>query len=786
MSSPAAPDRPHADKPPPTLSSRPFPPRVRRLLEGVLEYASDELERGLTATLNDVEQQLFKLAEQARSNEVQQACFEALRSVKRGRSDFTPRFMIGLESALADLHLRGREDAAGPVGGPGSPELQLLGEDEQEESTQLDAIASRAEVRSSLPLYLLGQRFGVMAGGPAFEPEQLPVGPQVLCRVMQQAAGCLDLPLEHRLLVFRQFERHVIASYGEFIEAINRFLAREGVLPTLSYVPMRVKRDSRQAGPAATPKPAEPGKSTRAGAQGAAPAPEPRTGWPGTPDGPGAQGQNQELFSLLRQLLASRREVAGKLAGGVPAAPRGDAYVASPSDLQSVLGVLQHKPAASVLVDGKPALRSVKHVKQDLLAQLRQVAPQGKTPVLSEEDTDTVDLVAMLFDFIMREIRPQSPAAPLLAKLQVPLMRVALRDKGFFTQQMHPARQMLSAIAETGAYWSDEDKGDRSTVEKMQSVVDRVVTDFDGDVDLFNNLSEDLGSHLQTLARKAEVAERRHVEAARGKEKLAMARMQAAEDVGARIKDRKVPRFVHTLLTQAWTDVLALSALRQGADSDAYRRQLAIAERLVEAACRASDKGLERDEAIGLRQEVEQSLAQVGYHGEDAKAIATRLTSVDDEVEEGEDDPASRTELALRLKARSRLGEDTPGGGGTKAAKAAKVPLTAAEQQQLERIRTLPFGAWFEFTTNQQGDRVRRRLSWYSTLTGHALFVNARGQRVADMDIDTLARSMAAGQARVMDDDRGGLIDRAWSAIVKALKSFGGTDAVPAREGGQA
>ncbi|TXK62505.1 DUF1631 family protein [Alkalisalibacterium limincola] len=408
------------------------------------------------------------------------------------------------------------------------------------------------------------------------------------------------------------------------------------------------------------------------------------------------------------------------------------------------------------------------------------MTPQGKTPALAQEDSDTIDLVSMLFDFIMREIRPNSPAAGLLAKLQVPLMRVAMRDKGFFTRQVHPARQMLSAIAETGAYWSDEDDGDRATVDKMRSVVDRVVGEFDGDVGMFETLSEDLGSHLQTLARKAEVAERRHVEAARGKEKLALARLQASEAVSARIKGHKIPRFVHTLLTQAWTDVLALSLLRQGEDSDGFRRQLEIADRLVRAAARpqAPGSGLERGEALELREEIEQSLAQVGYHAEDAKAIAARLTSIEDEEEAGPDDPASRTELALRLKAHSRLGGEVKASSDPK-----QPPLDAREKACLEQIKALPFGCWLEFVINQQGEVARRRMSWYSTLTGHAVFVNARGHRVGDYTIEVLARMMAKGQVRVMNSEKGNLIDRAWGAIVTALKGFQGKAAKDGREG---
>ena len=59
--------------PRPSLAQRQFPRRVRTLLEGVLEYVADELDRGLVATLNEFEQQLFKLP-----NRRQQRCAEAL------------------------------------------------------------------------------------------------------------------------------------------------------------------------------------------------------------------------------------------------------------------------------------------------------------------------------------------------------------------------------------------------------------------------------------------------------------------------------------------------------------------------------------------------------------------------------------------------------------------------------------------------------------------------------------------------------------------------------------
>jgi hypothetical protein len=98
------------------------------------------------------------------------------------------------------------------------------------------------------------------------------------------------------------------------------------------------------------------------------------------------------------------------------------------------------------------------------------------------------------------------------------------------------------------------------------------------------------------------------------------------------------------------------------------------------------------------------------------------------------------------------------------------------EEDCYRQLRTLPFGTWFEFISNQQGDLHRQRLSWYSLVTEHALFVNPRGQKVAEYTLDTLARLMALEQARIVTEDKGRLIDRAWQATLRTLRSLAGTE----------
>jgi hypothetical protein len=398
-------------------------------------------------------------------------------------------------------------------------------------------------------------------------------------------------------------------------------------------------------------------------------------------------------------------------------------------------------------------------VKQTLLAQARQ--KRGTGAALSQQDSDIFELLHMLYGQIESEIRPDAPASVLLRRLQLPLLRVALQDRAFFVRSQHPARQLLNTVAETAAKWLDKDDFDPQLLLPLQQAVTNVVEKYDGDNAVFEASNQQLQAHLQAQVKKAELLERRHIEAARGKEKLEVAKLRAAGTLAEMIGDQRLPKFSRALLNQAWADVLTLTLLRQGDESEEWRRQIDVTRQII-FACSHGDAKVEP----ALTAHIEAALGQVGYQGDEAGIIAHRLTSARGDDEE---DPASRTELAMKLKARTRLGEDA-----ARARKPELPPRTPEEQLRYEQLRVIPFGTWIEFVTNQQGDMVRRRLSWFSPVTDNALFVNQRGQRVGEHSLDSLARMMAHGQARIVTAERARLVDRAWHAAMNALRSFAG------------
>ncbi|HSM99489.1 MAG TPA: DUF1631 family protein [Rudaea sp.] len=751
-------------------SRRDWPSRVRQLVEGVLNLCSTSLERTVVAALDDTETELFKLAEQSSNNESQYRCFETLREIKRGRADVAPRLMLAVEDKLArfDRHGAAVQDAqtAARRGMPVRKELALVETRELEVSLALQEFVAKTEVRQASALFLLGHRFGVLAGAPAFDAETLAIGPAGLAEALRHACACLDINADHRVLLFHAFDRSSHTAIGELYAALNHYFVERRILPHLQASVQLANRaaeaDAKSQSAANAPAAAPRRPHTVPAAHGHMP---PADAYP--PPGMDMRAvapddRDAELFTTLRELLAGRRSALG-VGDSAPL----NGYLPSGDDLQSVLSALQAKPISPMMMGGKLVQRSIGHLKQDLLAHLRQHAPEGKAPQLAAEDSDTIDLVGMLFDYLTKNVRPNGSTQSLMTKLQVPLLRVALRDKNFFTRRAHPARQLLNAIAETGTHWLDDSEGpaDRALVDKMQVVVDRVSQQFDGNLGLIEDMLTDLSQHMHTLARKAEVAERRHVDAAKGREKLAVAREQAQAAITERIAAAKPNKLVRTLLEQAWTDVLALTLLRQGENSETYAKRLHVADQLIAA---TATRGGDETAPPELRGEIETALDQVGYHKDDVQTVVRRLFAPG--ADEAGEEAVTRTEVAIKLKSRARLGDVPTEGPRSKKSFAPD----SAEARLLQRLKTLPFGTWFEFSSNQQGDRVRRKLAWFSTLTGHCLFVNQRGVRVDEKNLDQLARDLAGGQAWIVEPETETLVDRAWKAIMSSLKQLVG------------
>lgn len=761
-----------------------LPKRVRAILKGSFECASTEFGRLLNAAVEEVHRELFKFGESASTSGEQNRHFEAIAEFKRGRDTIAPRFLSHLESDLAQLdRIAIPQSTSGKKPSTILNDLELVDSSLYEEELSLRQMASRIELRNGVPLQTLGYRLAVLAGLPAFAAEVVPLGPARIAVALQYALKSLELSLTYRLLVYSLFERVAMAPVGELYRVLNTDLIERGILPHLMLSLALRKSSSRSASEEQDDGEAEEEKSDEAEQE--AP-PEPRgerrrrdDGFAGEASSPPPQqmerrhpggdrraysdsAEDAALYATLRTLLANRYKAAQY-------APPNPQHTAAPDDLQRVLAAMQHRPMGA-LADNQ-TLPGYDVIRRQILDELGKVHPYGKSVEMGSEDADTVRLVSLLFDNLATHVQSDGAGPQLLNQLLTPMMRVALTDKSFFSSHENPGRRLINTVTEFGARWLDND-ADPALIQQLMSLVERLGNEFDGNLDLVESLQTEMDTLEGSLSKRAQVTERRLVDAAKGRERFDLARRRAYKTIARLMSNRPPARLLlRNLLTQAWTDLLTLTILRQGEDSQAFRRRVAVADQLL------NPEGLSPATSKALRSEIEEGLAQVGLHEEDVKTAVNKLfePAKPDSTEEAAND----AEFVEKLSSTPRLGGDVP--PIEEESPELKPKLSPAVEMMIDEVRKLPFGTWFHYRPAPGAPQMRRKLAWYSPTTGHCLLVNQRGVRTEEKTLEQLATEIVEGTMIIIKDDETSFVDRAWNAIMKTLRSFGGNVAeVPA------
>lgn len=708
-----------------------MPPRVKAVLDAVRALADERLVVALGRALDETEQQLFRNAEHARSNAEQQGWFDALRELRRARADVAPRFLVAFEELLQRPPPEPAAEA--PRARTSAADLDLVNPDDLETRLILEDGAARAEVRLGETLHVLGHRFAVLWACPPLAPKRVPVGPSALNLCLAGAIAELRLNPPAMQTLLRVYDRVLLQGGGDFLEAINGMLVRHGVLP--HFVGHGVRRRETRAPSSPSPETDAPSPAPVVDAGTAPPAVAATPDDLGADDGvgPAWTAEDEARFEALRAALGALR--GGRAAPVDPAMP---VVEVGPADLQTVLSHLQSIPNPAQLVGGRRVPQSVGHIRQAMLEQLSRTLPQGSRPALRAEDDDVLDLMEAFLGTLHHDLRPDPATEQVLTRLQVPLVRLALEDRSFFTRADHPARLLLNSVADASTSWLEDDPDGRRMLERLGAIGDRISAEYQQGVGLFQDLFGELTAHLRQSQRRAEAAERRHVEAARGRERLALARRTVDEALATRIAERAPDELLRTALEQAWADVLAITLLRHGSESEAYRRRLGVVDQLL---------ALRERGAVGpaegrlLREEIETGLALIGYHLADIRHVMQRLIGEID----GADDPAETATLAMRLRARARLGESRVGDGPV--VPESTVTASPEEQAWIERVRELPIGTWL---APGGGEGTRMKIAWRSDALGQVLLVNRRATSAEERSVVQLARDLARGTWRIV------------------------------------
>jgi hypothetical protein len=357
----------------------------------------------------------------------------------------------------------------------------------------------------------------------------------------------------------------------------------------------------------------------------------------------------------------------------------------------------------------------------------------------------------------------------LLARLQIPYLKAAILDRRLFAHRQHPARRLLDSLADVAKGWSPESDRDHRLHDKVKTIVDALLQEFDDDLTIFDRLNLDLQDFQDQSRRRSELAEQRVAESTRGREKLEQARRRAAKEILTRIGDHSLPPLIHGILSRAWANYMVLTILRQGEESSEFRDSLRFVNDFIASTRPArslDDRRILRQMLPGIERSLRRGLANVAFQESDIERLLAQLHTYY-RHQLGESIPAAEVQ-AVEESAALPIPDNIQPITETEAALQVEetVPEAQEDTPELRMVHELKPGIWLEFAT--EGDTIERaKLSWVSPMSGRYLFVNRRGLKVADYAPYELAREIIAGRARVLESTA--LFDRALDAIVGRL-----------------
>ncbi|MDX1818316.1 MAG: DUF1631 domain-containing protein [Marinobacter sp.] len=715
-------------------SSKPVPAEVSRIRETVVAGLGDLLQGAFDA----VDDSLFELANNARSNNEQNRYFEAMREIRIKRKGVERHFQNAVAQLFATPPHAGKlHDDSQSQQAASAESLSLVGNDDLEEQVALNAMITKAKAHFQGPLLQLQTRFSQVYPEATEESPVNPMAPEHLCSAFTEAIQVLEIQIRERLILLKQFDRYVVSNLGMLLDEANRILIQAGVIPNFRYH----GKTGQQHGGSSGSTSEQPGQETQTHSRTERVA-----------------ADSSAVLEQIHQLLALQRANAG-----IP--PRmSDPNVQIVGD-RELLNLLSALPAATPpdpgqnLSEGEPVAIDLSAVVQQVLAQVD--TREGKKPALDEMDEDLINLVSMLFEFILDDYNLSPPVQVLISRLQIPILKVVIKDKSFFSKSTHPARRLLNSLARAGIGWSkSDDKGRDKLYEKIHSIVQRILEEFDGDISLFETLNADFEQFLAKENRKASLVEQRTRESERGRIKSQKAQETVDRILREKLQRYRLPETVHSILTNGWSRVMFLAYLRDDVEHR-WQETVKVVDDLIWC-LHPHQEDAERDQWVrvvpGLLKTLRAGLEEVSYN---ASRLDEMMGSLKHELAEAFRNSQSGGEIQEEpAAAEPPEAEETTSDSSQSE--------DAAIAEYVAQIDAMEIGGWVEFRL-VNGASFRCKLSAIIDEADSFVFVNRMGLKVIEKTRVELAHEMRRGRLTLLE--QGALIDRALDAVVGSLRS---------------
>ncbi|MBI5718929.1 MAG: DUF1631 family protein [Burkholderiales bacterium] len=216
-----------------------------------------------------------------------------------------------------------------------------------------------------------------------------------------------------------------------------------------------------------------------------------------------------------------------------------------------------------------------------LLEELHHRKQALKKAAATPEERATIEIVALLFQSILTEDRIPAAIRVWFARLQMPVLRVAVAEPDFFATVDHPARRLIDRMGAC-VMGFDSGAGGPGVGEALEREIKRIVQVVEAYPDtgrrVFQTVLTEFEKWLEHYFKNENEATKKGVSLAQQVEQRETLAIQYTIELRRMLNEMPVQEGVRQFLFHVWADVLATTAVRytaQGEQTKAMKRAAA-------------------------------------------------------------------------------------------------------------------------------------------------------------------------------------------------------------------
>lgn len=373
-----------------------------------------------------------------------------------------------------------------------------------------------------------------------------------------------------------------------------------------------------------------------------------------------------------------------------------------------------------------------------VLRQLQQDARQAGT---SAFDLAVLDAVAGLFEFILDDPNVSSRYKAEIAHLQIPALRVALVSPDFFSDDQHPARQLIDLMGLFSRRFPEHNPSHLAALEQVQAACTTILHDHDHPAEAFSRTHRTLAAWLtdedaRTEAELAsEVARLEHIE------RQELGTLLALENLHDLTERYPAPESVLRRLEAAWVPYMTSLYMAESGEGPDWRAACLTLQQLFRS-LQAPDSDAERESHLqsipAINAALRHGLQAQGSEPAQLKDFFSAITA----TQECWIRPAmGQREAMVSTFTPQRVSQ------AQIESLAHQLADSPADDPALQQTQQLLEGDWVDFDPPYEG-LATARVAWVG-VRGYLLFCDSEGEQRFSLDCDRLAVEIRAGRAHI-------------------------------------